>query len=382
MSISVVRPAGVVPVSADWNMQWNDRPLATRCRFESLNALRGVAALLVVLCHVAAFVGEEPTLWHRYGIYLSLRGSALGVQLFFVLSGLVIYISHRSDVGRPSTAPSFFWKRFRRIYPVYWIFFLLTVLKHEGTAGSYLSYQSNPFVIVSGIVLVHLFSYQTNMVVAWTLFDEVLFYLAFSTLLLNKRIGAAVLFLWLGTSLYFLVPSEGYWSLVFSPNHLLFGMGILVAWLLERNYRAPARMIFCIGVAGFIVCVAIAGQMARGITVHLAAGLAAAAILFGAADLERRNHLTVPRWLGFLGDASYSIYLAHFMIISAVARFSFSHWRALPVPIGVWMVLLFLAGTAAGIATHMLVEMPLLRMLGKRPPASFVASGLSPSRIQ
>ena len=340
--------------------------MAEHPKILALQASRGVAAVLVVLCHVSAFVGQEPTLWHRYGIYLWLRGTSLGVQLFFVLSGIVIYAAHKEDFDKPSTAPTFYWKRFRRIYPLYWIFLLLTVLAHRAIPAADQGNRSGLLVLFSNVVLIHLFSYQTNMVVAWTLFDEVLFYLAFSTLLLNKRIGAIVLLLWMGASFCFLAPSGTYWPMIFSPNHLLFGMGIFVAWMLEKNPAVPVKAIFWAGTVLFTACIIVDGPLERGFAVHLAAGVGAAAILFGAAMLERRGELTVPAWLAFLGDASYSIYLAHFMVISAVARFSYPRLRQLPLPIGVWMILLFLCGVTGGIVTHLGIERPLLRILGKR----------------
>jgi exopolysaccharide production protein ExoZ len=343
--------------------------VAQRPRILALQASRGVAALLVVLCHVAGFVGEEPTLWHRYGIYLWLRGTSLGVQLFFVLSGIVIYAAHREDFDKPCTAPTFYWKRFRRIYPLYWIFLLLTLLAHRAVSATGQSNSNGPFVLLSNVVLVHLFSYQTDMVVAWTLFDEVLFYLAFSTLLLNRRIGVIILLLWMGASFCFLAPSGTYWPSIFSPNHLLFGLGIFIAWMLEKNPALPVKTIFWAGILLFTACLVVDGPFDRGIAVRLAAGVGAAGILFGAATLERQGNLTVSRWLAFLGDASYSIYLAHFMVISAVARFSYSHRRQLPLPIGVWMILLFLCGVAGGIATHLGIERPLLRTSGRRVAA-------------
>ena len=340
--------------------------MAQHEKFRTLQAGRGLAALLVVICHASAFAGEEPTLWHRYGVYLWLRGGALGVQLFFVLSGIVIFAAHKNDIDKPSSLPSFLWKRFRRIYPLYWIFFFLTVLRHGFAPDSGLGYQKSPWVIVSGIALVHLFSSQTNMVVAWTLFDEVLFYLFFSLLLLDKKVGAIAFTLWMGASFFFLVPSEAYWSSIFSPNHLLFGLGIFVAWMLEKDCRPPARGIFWSGAVLFLTCVVLAGHLTReGMAVRLSAGVGAACALFGAAEIERRGEWAVPNWLVFLGDASYSIYLAHFMVVSTVARIGFSRWGQLPVPIAIWVVFLVLCGAGAGIITHVLIERPLLRKLGK-----------------
>jgi len=170
-------------------------------------------------------------------------------------------------------------------------------------------------------------------------------------------------------------PLSPYWLVVFSPYHLLFGLGILVALALENEKlgsekRIPAGLIFCLGVIVFAGALVVAGPFHRGVTVGLIAGVGAACILLGAALLERRSHLTVPRWLALLGDASYSIYLIHFMVISAVARFAYAHWRHLPVPIGGWMLLLIIAGTGVGVVTHYGVERPLLRALGKKPTAA------------
>lgn len=339
-------------------------------KFRSLQAARGLAAVLVVICHASAFVGDEPELWHRVEIYRWLRGGALGVQLFFVLSGVVIWAAHRNDIGRPSSLPSFFWKRFRRIYPLYWLFFILTVAKQIAEPRTAFSYQKDPWVIASGIFLLHLFSVRTNMVVAWTLFDEVMFYLGFAMLLLKRNAGIVILTLWMGASLFFLAPSESYWAVIFSPNHLLFGLGIFVAWRLEEEHRPYAiryaGALLAGGSAVFLTCVLLAGHATQyGMAVRLIAGVGAAGALMGAVEMERRGGWKIPDLMSFLGDASYSIYLAHFMVVSTVARIGYAHWGKLPIPSAAWVGVLVLCGTGAGIVVHLLVERPLLRRLGR-----------------
>jgi exopolysaccharide production protein ExoZ len=343
-------------------------------KLRSLQAARGLAAVLVVICHASAFVGDEPELWHRVEVYRWLRGGALGVQLFFVLSGVVIWAAHRKDIGRPSSLPSFLWKRFRRIYPLYWLFFLLTVARQIVDPRTAFSYQKDPWVIASGILLVHLFSVRTNMVVAWTLFDEVMFYIGFAALLLRRNAGIVILTLWMGASFFFLTPSESYLAVIFSPNHLLFGLGILVAWRLERKdpryanrYAVRyARALLAVGVAVFLSCVLLAGHAEQyGMAVRLIAGVGAAGALMGAVEIERRGGWKIPEWLSFLGDASYSIYLAHFMVVSTVARIGYARWGKLPIPSAAWVAVLVLCGTGAGILVHLLVERPLLRRLGR-----------------
>ncbi len=102
------------------------------------------------------------------------------------------------------------------------------------------------------------------------------------------------------------------------------------------------------------------------------AGLALA-VLSGA-ERECLHKLHVPRAMVFLGDASYSIYLAHFMVVSAVARKAFQLDQARHLPAVVWMVAMFAAAVAAGLAAHLAVERPLLRWLSRTPTGSMVAT--------
>jgi|GEM_PF-6154770 len=321
---------------------------------------------MVVVCHAAFFVGYDPSLWHQTALFLWLHGANLGVQLFFVLSGMVIFSAHRTDIGHPTKLRAFLWKRFRRIYPLYWIFFLATVLWHHSVSSSSDSYQRDPWVIASGAVLFHLFSTETNMVVAWTLFDEVMFYLCFSTLLINKRLGAMILAAWVSASFFFLFHSGSYWPVFFAPDHILFALGMLVAWLLEKGSILQPRVVLFTGVTIFFICVVILGHLTNGTTVRLFAGLGAACGLLGAVNLERRGEWLMPSWIVLLGDASYSIYLAHFMVVSTIAHFVFRHVHYLHVPNLVWMAALVFSGVGAGLLTYILIERPLLRNLSNR----------------
>ncbi|MEE2700303.1 MAG: acyltransferase [Bacteroidota bacterium] len=77
-------------------------------KFEKLEALRGIAALYVVVYHLR--IGFDTKL-----IYFTGHGQG-AVMLFFVLSGFVIMYSSRS---KPNYSfKEYFTKRFRRIYPV------------------------------------------------------------------------------------------------------------------------------------------------------------------------------------------------------------------------------------------------------------------------
>ena len=74
-------------------------------------------------------------------MYLWWRGTALGVQMFFVISGIVIFRAHRKDFNEPEKASVFYWKRFRRVYPLYWICLSLTLLNHHAATDPSASHQ-------------------------------------------------------------------------------------------------------------------------------------------------------------------------------------------------------------------------------------------------
>src|SRR5438552_3385805 len=107
-----------------------DRPDPTR--LANIEAMRGVAAMLVVLFHAGSYVAES----RHYGgtvlggLYVAGRA---GVDVFFVLSGFILaWVYDRgasppqAGAARPSLA-RYAWRRATRILPAYWIITLLLV---------------------------------------------------------------------------------------------------------------------------------------------------------------------------------------------------------------------------------------------------------------
>lgn len=90
-------------------------------RLQSLDALRGLAALSVVLFHYTVIVkrfipGFIPPFTFTHGYY--------GVELFFIISGFVIFMTlQRSNKGL-----DFVVSRFSRLYPAFWACVSLTFL--------------------------------------------------------------------------------------------------------------------------------------------------------------------------------------------------------------------------------------------------------------
>lgn len=96
--------------------------IKTNNRITELDALRGIAAVSVLLFHYTSLYRKEFGLdfsenWDwTYGHH--------GVQLFFVISGFVIFMS----LHHVKSVSEFFFKRFIRLYPTYWACLLITII--------------------------------------------------------------------------------------------------------------------------------------------------------------------------------------------------------------------------------------------------------------
>ncbi len=93
-------------------------PLAGK-RYHALDGLRGLAALLIFNTHFLAqyadrnyFLEPDSLPWH---MARTLHSGLVGVDIFFMLSGLLTYLS---IVHKRPTAPAFVWTRYRRLLPV------------------------------------------------------------------------------------------------------------------------------------------------------------------------------------------------------------------------------------------------------------------------
>ncbi len=348
------------------------RPLPRN--FASIQAARAVAAVLVVLYHSNGSIFALPKYWNSkpFGDVLTL-GEA-GVFFFFVLSGFIILHVHYKDLGRPEQMIGYFWKRLRRIYPIYWVVLLL-VLPIYFKVGSFgKGYETQPYVVLSSFLLVHIKTLNVVSVVSWTLFHEILFYALFALAIWRARLGFTIIALWLALSFVGMATGRGsmlteFW---FSYLHLLFGFGMAAAcWMRRRALPRPATMAL-LGLAVFLV----AGmddaywQTMQVGWRTLLFGLGATLVLAGLVELERQSRLRVPAWLRLLGDASYSIYLVHFFALSLLAKLAWSSGAARLVPASVAFLLLCALAIGAGTLCHLVVERPLLAVLSRRTVAS------------
>jgi peptidoglycan/LPS O-acetylase OafA/YrhL len=191
-------------------------------RLTSVDALRGLAALAVLCCHVPH---PMPEAGHRTGwLFIPATMGVHGVALFLVISGFCIHLGTAKALARGEGARcdwlEFWRRRFRRLYPPYLAAILFTLLvalmlfpRYPGLWRAYQSGSVSPALDVSThLLMVHnLFrDYAGGMGNGpfWTLGLEEQLYALYALLLLMRgrlsagralAVAATVTFLWFGT---------------------------------------------------------------------------------------------------------------------------------------------------------------------------------------
>lgn len=331
-----------------------------------IQGARGAAAILVVLYHASVSIFALPKYGGDKPFGALFDFGSVGVDFFFVLSGFIILHAHRKDLGRPERLASYGWKRFRRIYPIYWIVLLPTMLVYFAVPSFGNGSERGWLVVLSSILLVHLGTDAAILTVSWTLFHEMLFYAIFAVMIWRPRVGVILLGTWLAlaaATLMFDVPGGTTQSYI-SPLPLLFGIGMLVSATLARG-PAPAPSWLA---GGGMALFAVAGlEVDYGtpapILTTLVFGVASAAILAGIVQLEHSSRFRTPAWAVLTGEASYAIYLVHFPVLAAGAKLTLPLLRRLHTPPAVLYVMLVGMAVLAGIVCHLCIERPLLRRL-------------------
>ena len=159
-----------------------------------MEGLRGFAALLVFVAHYVGFVKpfmDRSTDFAAATIAVNPIGSS-GVDLFFVLSGYLIY---GSLLSRPQVFTQFMSRRITRIYPVFIVMFLIYVplsflfpseSKIPATAG-----EAIPFLLGNFFLLAGLFPITVMISVAWSLSYEMFYYAVIPAIIFGVRVAGA-----------------------------------------------------------------------------------------------------------------------------------------------------------------------------------------------
>ena len=310
--------------------------------------LRGLAALAVVYHH--ADIGSR---------YRS-EFAQSGVDVFFVISGFIMWVVTVAEPKRPA---QFLRDRIIRIAPLYWFCTLAMVV------AAILQPKLFPrLVLDSWHTIASLFFLPTRspsngemwpvLVQGWSLNYEMFFYLVFAIALnfdVKHRLaivcGVLVSLALLGMSIHTQNPI----ILTYTDPMLLEFLGGVVLGVLWERTLLPRPLVGGLMVALGMICI-VSIVPAIDAPRVVAWGGPALLIVGGVLSLSA----FVPRFgvPTALGDASYSIYLTHTFVVSALAKV---------MPAGSSLIFTALLGSSAvGLFVHWLLERPVQRMMTRR----------------
>ncbi len=395
-------------------------------RFASMEGLRGIAILLVFLAHYYDILWRDLQL---HNSTMTTVGRALlgaggtGVDLFFVLSGFLIYGAVRKpalDLRR------FLLRRTQRIYPAFLAVLLLylamTPFLHlvHGASARYSSrvpdtLEGGFLYLLANVAFVPgIFPVRPVMNVAWSLSYEWFFYLLLPLLVIALGLcrwsRSARCSFFLGGAVLFLIANILFPAVFYFPDNpgreshvevVMFAGGILLYELVETrrmskwNAAALDTAALLLG-TGAVVAGAIAGIVKLSIAapdprISEVEALLSTALFIGYSTLvlsALAPHTITARALSFrplrwLGNMSFSFYLIHGLPMHvlgiAAARL---HAGSLSGPM-LWIAFIaalpvaFLAAAIASTVLFLAVEKPLSLASSRRPPAAGapVASG-------
>lgn len=342
--------------------------------FDTLQVGRALAAIAVVFFHAHVFFIPE-RLYPGLSISRIFDIGYSGVEFFFVLSGFIMMLVHQRDIGIPQQAAVFFKKRFVRIVPFYWVvlFVLIVLLSAQWPeSADRLSLET---VLYSVVLLPQPSGEPLLIGAAWTLSQEFLFYLIFGLCIWRLAVGLPVMLIWFGTTVLLLLnqPLPYLPNFIFSPYNLLFGMGIIAALIFRHIPLAIAVSGAVVGMVGFL---AVGLSDAYGITSHSHAtrtilfGMAALIAIAGLAAWEETRRMHVPPSLVFLGNASFSIYLVHGIVLPVATKGLIVLNASAVLPPIAGLSVLVLLSVLIGSLAHIYVERPLIRALRPKSPTA------------
>jgi len=354
-------------------------------KLPAIQVLRGVAASLVVFYHYAGILGRSGAKhsWLRASGFDTIGAS--GVDLFFVISGFIMVITTRRKAG-PADSLAFMKRRVIRIFPVYWIWstiWLAMLMVARGVADHRISF---PYIVDSYLLIPRFNGTDFTPLLArgWTLSFEMLFYAVFSCTILLGLKRTKLPFLVCAFALLFalghLLPlGSGIRYLVTSTLILEFLYGVLVAEALLRlpslnQVRWPRALPTILIGLGAIALLFTRGPAPPDALRFVVWGAPAFLIVSGAAML---GSTPCPRVLVYLGDASYSIYLAH-GIIASILRGSLARYLVKgSLPPDAVIVLASVATIAICAGAYPLIERPIMDRLNPSKPRQAIEAVVS-----
>ncbi len=336
-------------------------------RLPALDALRGIAILIVLIYHYVPEPYRPPLFWS-------------GVDLFFVLSGFLISDILLKNVEARNYYLTFYIRRAARIIPLYWLLLVIFAILMKTVPELLGSSAAKHLPFWSYLTFTQNFLYSARnfwrdpwMDVTWSLALEEQFYifLSISVRYLKKRYlaGLAIFLILLAPVLRFFAdsPLAAYQLPLQRADSLMLGVLISILWQSgkARNFIQEHKKYYLIALPFFFAGIAylvfaktgLGNPLGHFILAFFYADLLLLALV---SSPEKPGLLFGNKFLGWLGLRSYGIYLLHkpvrlvFVMLLAGTSIVLEPW----VSILVTCVLLFLIAELS----YRFVERPIMNL--------------------
>lgn len=286
-------------------------------RIRELDALRGIAAVAVMLFHLT-FKYDDLHLSP-----FSVPWGHFGVELFFVISGFVILMT----AERSPTLHSFFVSRVARLFPAFWPAVLLTM----AIATSLEEHRPWLMLVAANLTMLPVYlgvplldnSY-------WTLEIELAFYVGIAILIASRRLRHIEWWcaIWLACvgalKLVHVAPPEP-WE---SATAFFFGQFFVLGIALYRWRTGRASVLTYVIAAGALSLSTLGISRFTGATPLGYLGVTVIVFTLCWAAVSQRLPFLLFPLLTWLGDISYPLYLIHQRVGTDLMHFAYR--RGLP----------------------------------------------------
>lgn len=294
---------------------------ASSNRFDVLDALRGVCALLVVFFHlpVASHLQALPLTQHGY----------LFVDFFFVLSGFVIAHAYGGRIASLGEAGRFLVRRIGRVWPLHAVILAAFVLIElcrlwfDFDAATPFARDRAPEAILTNLLLIQAFNIHETLTwngPAWSISVEMGCYVLFALMMLlaPRRFVPLAALLAVGGALIVLTQSDSFMNTTHDYAFPRAVWGFLLGCLVHRAWRAAPEGASRVARAlepWVLIAACVWVSWARGPWTVPAPLVFAVCVWVFAFEAGPVSRLLSARPLLALGRWSYSIYMTHMLVI-------------------------------------------------------------------
>ncbi|MDR6786142.1 exopolysaccharide production protein ExoZ [Pedobacter africanus] len=294
-------------------------------RIHNLDYLRGIFALLIAIYHFLSWQGcifNADSFVYRLCLF--------GVNSFYCLSGLTLFLVYsKVDLSKRTNIGKFYVTRFFRIFPLFWLALLLTIVITRRADWQTL------FLNITGLYAV--VDWNNYIVTgSWSIGNELVYYLFFPILFLgfnfSKVFGIAMCVISFALLIYFAFRVVGRtpnilqeWLNYVNPlNHIFFFVAGLMIGLFFKKSEFSQRylilaLIFVISIYKLYPAVGSPVNLLYGLNrIVFSLNTVALVLIFYKIEIKLPDVLHRP--LEAFGKSSYSIYILHPIVYFLILR--------------------------------------------------------------